>query len=586
MEKSLEKIRHSFAHILAMAVMDLFKNVKLGIGPVIENGFYYDFDLPTSLKPEDLEKIEKKMRELIDKDLKFKKELISISEARSLFKDQPYKLELIRDLEKEGEKKVSIYRTNGFVDLCKGPHVKSTKELKVFKLLKVSGAYWKGDEKRPMLQRVYGVAFQTEKELDEFLKIQEEAKERDHIKLGAELELFAISEEVGQGLILWLPKGAILRQVMEDFIIQKYFENGYQLVRTPHIGSESLFSISGHLEHYKENMYAPIKIDKEKYYLKPMNCPFHLIIYKTSLKSYRDLPIRYAELGTVYRYEKSGVLHGLTRVRGFTQDDGHIICREDQLEKEIESAIKLTKEILETFGFSEFKVALSVRDPKNKAKYLGSDKMWSLAEKALAKGIKKVGWKFEREEGEAVFYGPKMDIKVKDALKREWQISTLQVDFNLPERFDIFYIDKNGRKSRPFMLHRALLGSLERFTGLLIEHFKGAFPTWLAPVQIKILPISDKYNSFAKKIGKRLKEENLRIEIDKRKESIGKKIREAELLKTPYMIIVGEKEKKRSEGKKEEYWISVRSYKKGELGMMRFSKFVEKVKKEIEKKVI
>jgi len=574
----LNKIRHSLSHIMAAAVQEIFSNVKFGIGPAIENGFYYDFDFKPPISEENLLKIEKRVKELLKQNVVFKRKLISKTEAKKLFKNQPYKLELIKDLP---AKQITIYQSGNFIDLCAGPHVKNTKEIdpEAFKLIKIAGAYWKGDEKNPMLTRIYGLAFETKKELLNYIQKQAEAEKRNHVILGQKLELFMISGEVGQGLPLWLPKGALIRQILEDFIIQKYLKNGYDIVRTPHIGNEKLFSISGHLTNYKESMYAPIEIDEEKYYLKPMNCPMHLMIYKNTPKSYRDLPVRYTELGTVYRYEKSGVLHGLTRVRGFTQDDGHIICRLDQLEEEIGKAIKLTKEVLETFGFAEFRVALSVRDPKNKKKYLGSDKMWKMAEEKLEKGIKNAGWDFKREEGEAVFYGPKMDIKIKDSLGREWQISTLQVDFNLPERFDINFINEKSQKERPFMLHRALLGSLERFFGLLIEHYAGALPLWLSPVQIKIINIGAAHQKYAQELHSRLLINDIRANLSDENLTVSKRIREAEIQKIPYILVVGDKEVTNKT-------INVRHYRRGQEGEIKLEKFLEKIKKEITDKLI
>lgn len=574
----LNKIRHSLSHIMAAAVQEMFPGVKFGIGPAIENGFYYDFDSKPPISEEDLLKIEKRVKELLKQNVVFKRKLISKTEAKKLFKNQPYKLELIKDLP---AKQITIYQSGNFIDLCAGPHVKNTKEIdpEAFKLIKIAGAYWKGDEKNPMLTRIYGLAFETKKELLDYIQKQAEAEKRNHVILGQKLELFMISGEVGQGLPLWLPKGALIRQILEDFIIQKYLKNGYDIVRTPHIGSEKLFSISGHLTNYKESMYAPIEIDEEKYYLKPMNCPMHLMIYKNTPKSYRDLPVRYTELGTVYRYEKSGVLHGLTRVRGFTQDDGHIICRLDQLEEEIGKAIKLTKEVLETFGFAEFRVALSVRDPKNKKKYLGSEKMWKMAEEKLEKGIKNASWDFKREEGEAVFYGPKMDIKIKDSLGREWQISTLQVDFNLPERFDINFINEKSQKERPFMLHRALLGSLERFFGLLIEHYAGALPLWLSPVQIKIINIGAAHQKYAQELHSRLLINDIRANLSDENLTVSKRIREAEIQKIPYILVVGDKELANKT-------VNIRHYRRGQEGEIKLEKFLEKIKKEITDKLI
>jgi len=585
--KDINKKRHSLSHLLAMAVLEKFPRAKLGIGPTIENGFYYDFD-GIKISDEDLPKLEKAMLELIAQDLKFIKKNITTAEAKKIFsakggsalggKNQPYKLELIKELIKN-KKSITIYKSGDFTDLCAGPHVKSTKEINPegFKLVKTAGAYWRGSEKNKMLTRIYGLAFETKKDLEDYLKLQEEAEKRDHRKIGKDLELFIIDETVGQGLPLWLPRGAIMRQVMEDFVLKEYLKNGYQLVRTPHIGSEKLFGISGHLDFYKESMYAPVEIENEKYYLKPMNCPMHIRIYQNSPKSYRDLPVRYTELGTVYRYEKSGTLHGLIRVRGFTQDDGHILCREDQLGEEIFRAVKLTKHILESFGFRNFKVALSVRDLKNKKKYLGNDKDWKKSEEALIKGIKEAGWNYEREEGEAVFYGPKMDIKTTDAIGREWQISTLQVDFNLPKKFDVFYTDKDGKKKQVFMLHRALLGSLERFVGILIEHYAGAFPVWLSPVQTRILPVSEKFNDYAEKILEELKNADVRTEIGESNETLGKRIRSAELQKIPYILVVGEKEKQAGT-------VAVRERGKGDLGAIPLKNFIEKIKKEISEK--
>jgi threonyl-tRNA synthetase len=552
-EQRLETMRHSLSHVLAQAVLQLYPKAKLGIGPAIENGFYYDFDLgKDSFKPEDLPKIEKVMKKIIQENQKFEKYERSIKESLEYIKKkkQPYKLEMAQDLKQGGAKKLSFYRMvdkagkKRFVDLCAGPHVKSTKELGAFKLTKIAGAYWKGDEKNKMMQRIYGVAFKNKEELEKYLKQLEEAENRDHRKIGQEQELFMISESVGQGLVLWMPKGATLRRIIENFVLDEYVKNGYQVLYTPHIGNERLFATSGHLSFYKEGMYSPMDIDGEDYYVKPMNCPFHVMIYKNSLKSYRDLPIRYTELGTVYRYERSGTLHGLLRVRGFTQDDGHIICRPDQLEDEIIKALKLTKYVLETFGFREFKVALSVRDPRNKKKYLGKDASWTHAEQALEKGVKAVGWKAEREEGEAVFYGPKVDVKVKDVIGREWQVSTLQVDFNLPSRFKMTYVDKDSGKKEPFMLHRALLGSLERFVGVLIENYAGAFPVWLAPVQVQIIPVGQDYLKSAQKLADELKQEGIRVWVDDLNETVSYRVRKGEKQKIPYILVVGEKEVK------------------------------------------
>jgi threonyl-tRNA synthetase len=590
--KQLSTMRHSCSHLMALAVKELYPRVKFGIGPAIENGFYYDFDFSkvnSKLqipKLEDLPKIEKKMRQLAKKNLKFEKKEMAIKEAKKIFKDQPYKLELIEDIKKESGIRnqesrnklcVTCYVLRDFTDLCKGPLLNSTSQINAFKLTRLAGAYWKGDEKNPMLTRIYGLAFPSQEELDNYLKLQEQAEARDHRKLGQELDLFSLQEEFGAGLPLWHPKGALLRYLIEQFILKEYLKRGYQLVQTPHIAKLNLFKTSGHWDFYRENIYSPIKIDDEEYIVKPMNCPGHILIYKSQMRSYRDLPIRYTELGTVYRYERSGVLHGLTRVRGFTQDDAHIICTQEQLEKELIEAIKLTKFILKTFGFKNFKVALSVRDPKNKKKYLGDDKIWALAENALAKAIEKQRWTYQREEGEAVFYGPKMDVKVADSLSREWQVSTLQVDFNLPEKFNITYIDKGGKKKRPIMLHRALLGSLERFIGLLIEHYAGAFPVWLSPVQVYIIPVGRAHIKPSQKLAKELETNGIRCQIDDLNETVSYKIRKSEKLKIPYILVIGDKEAK---GKT----LNVRLRGQKKIFKITKKQFIERVKENIEKK--
>lgn len=589
MPKSLkiEIIRHSLAHILAIAVQKLYPEVKFGIGPVIENGFYYDFELPSSLSSEDLPKIEREMRRLIKKGLKFEKEELSFEQAIKLFKKlkQPYKVELIRDLKKEAKidksasKKVAVYKTGDFIDLCRGPHVSSTKEIEpdVFKLTKTAGAYWKGNEKNKMLARIYGVAFESKKELDDYQVKQKEAKKRDHRLIGQKLELFMFDEEVGQGLPLWLPKGAFIRHKILEFAFNTYLEKGYQPVSTPHIASEELWSHSGHLGFYKEEMYGSFGIDDKQYRLKPMNCPLHVKMYNHRPRSYRELPLRWTEMGTVYRYEKSGVLHGLTRVRGFTQDDAHIICSPEQLHQELVEALKLTLYILKTFSFKDFEMVLSVRN-KDKGKFIGSDKGWEQAESALKEALAEVGFKdFILDVGGAIFYGPKIDIKVADSLDRMWQLSTIQFDFNLPGRFKMKYIGKDGKEHEPYMIHRALLGSLERFMGIYIEHTGGAFPAWLAPVQAQIIPVSEKFNKYAKQIVELLKKEDIRVEVNDSDETLGKKIREGETQKIPYLLIVGEKEEKAKT-------IAVRQRKKGDLGAMKVEKFIKKIKEEIEEK--
>jgi threonyl-tRNA synthetase len=592
----LYKIRHSLAHLLATAVLYIDPKAKFGIGPVIENGFYYDILFSKKIDENILSVLEEKIKELIQKDIKFEKEKISIDKALRLFKklNQPFKIELLKDLKKYGTtnydeiieiklkkkkpkkiKEVTIYKSDIFIDLCEGGHVKKASEIPIdgFKLTKLAGAYWRGDEKKPMLTRIYGLAFLSKEELEEYLRKQEEARRRDHRRLGEELKLFTTNENIGAGLILWLPKGGIIRQIIQDFLIETYKNNGYQLVFTPHIARKNLFEISGHLSFYKENMYAPINIEGEEYYLKPMNCPFHLMIYKAWPKSYKDLPIRYAELGTVYRYERSGTLSGLTRVRGFTQDDGHILCREDQLEEEIIKCVNLVKYVLEKFGFKEFFVDLSIWDPTRKKEYLGSNKDWNFAINSLKKAVESVGWNYKVMKGEAAFYGPKIDIKVKDVLDREWQISTIQLDFNLPKRFEIKYIDKDGKEKYPFMIHRALLGSIERFFGLLIEYYAGDFPLWLAPVQIAILPIKDSNLNYSKQIYEKLKKD-FRVEIWEPDETLSKRILNAEKEKIPYMVIIGDKEEK-------ENTIAVRKHKEGDLGSMKLEEFIERLKKEV-----
>ena len=577
--KNLEKIRHSLSHIMAMAVKKLFPDAILGIGPTIENGFYYDFDLTSKITETDLVKIEKEMRKILKQNIRFNKEEESFEEAERLFKNEPYKLDIISDLKESGEKNVTIYSSGEFTDLCKGPHIDSTKEISIdgFKLTKLAGAYWKGSENNAQLQRIYAVAFESKEKLDIFLKLQEEIEKRDHRLLGQKLDLFHIDDEVGPGLVLWHPKGALLKRIIETYVLDRYLEEGYQLVNTPHIARLGLWKTSGHTNFYKDGMFPAFhmeEIDKQEkgdYQLKPMNCPFHMKIYKSSLKSYRDLPIRYTELGMVYRYEKSGTLHGLVRVRGFTQDDAHIFCSDkNQLLSEIKNIIKLTKEILGKFDFNDYSVKLSVRDPENTKKYLGSEDGWRDAESMLEKALKEEKWKYERDEGEAVFYGPKIDIKVKDDLGRMWQISTIQIDFNLPEKFELSYINEKGEKERPFVIHRALLGSLERFMGILIEHYGGNFPVWLAPVQVQIIPISDKHIEYAKQISDELKENGYRVEISDKNVTIGKKIREAEMNKIPYVFVVGDEEIKNKS-------VRVRERSKGDIGEKKLKDFIKEL---------
>ncbi len=547
----LYKIRHSTAHVMAQAVLEMFPDAKYSIGPAIDDGFYYDFDLPRSLTPQDLEAIEKRMREIVHGNHPFIKKIISAEEARQIFKDQPYKLELIDGLEKGGtdehgnplteKPEISIYIHDKFVDLCRGPHVENTSQINpdAIKLISVAGAYWRGDEKNPMLQRIYGTAWETAEELNQYLWRLEEAKKRDHRRLGKELGLFSSNPEVGGGLILWHPKGALVRHLAEDYCKKEHLSHGYDLVYTPHIGKSELWQISGHLAWYKENMYSPIDIEGEEYYLKPMNCPFHIMIYKSQIHSYRDLPIRMAEWGTVYRFERSGVLHGLMRVRGFTQDDAHLFCRPDQMPDEIDRVLNFCLHILQKFGMKDFHAYLSTRDPDKSA---GETEKWEDATNALQAALDRAGLSYDVDPGGAAFYGPKIDLKMIDALGREWQLSTIQFDFNLPERFDLTYIGEDGKAYRPYMIHRALLGSMERFMGVLIEHYGGAFPVWLAPVQAVLIPIADRHIAYANSIAQTLKERGLRVEVDDRGERMNAKIRDAQNQKIPYMLVVGDKE--------------------------------------------
>ncbi|OQA89859.1 MAG: Threonine--tRNA ligase 1 [Elusimicrobia bacterium ADurb.Bin231] len=532
----LETLRHSTSHVMAQAVCDLFPGTKIAIGPAIDDGFYYDFDTPQNFVPEDLVKIENRMKEIISGDHKFVRSEIPKKEALEYFQklNEPYKIELINDLV---DGTISFYKHDTFTDLCRGPHLESTGKIKYFKLLSIAGAYWRGSEKNKMLQRIYGTVFNTKEELAEYLKRLEEAKKRDHRTLGKALDLFSIQDEVGPGLVLWHPKGARIRVIVEDYWRSKHLSSGYDLIFTPHIGLGKLWETSGHLDFYKENMYSPMDVDGQDFYVKPMNCPFHIMIYKSRLYSYRDLPLRWAELGTVYRYEKSGVLHGLLRVRGFTQDDAHIICAPEQMPEEIRRVLKFCINTLNAFGFRDFNFYLATK-PKEKS--VGDDKMWNDAIKALEEAIKAENLLCTVDEGGGAFYGPKIDIKIKDALNREWQCSTIQFDFNEPERFDMTYMDQSGKRVRPYMIHRALLGSLERFLGVLIEHYGGAFPFWLAPVQIKILTITDAQNKYADKVRDALS--GYRVEMDLRNEKLGLKIREAQMEKIPYIIVLGDKE--------------------------------------------
>ena len=534
-EAKLETMRHSASHVMAEAVLSIFPEARFGIGPAIENGFYYDFDLPRSLTAEDLPIIEKKMSEIVAADLPFARDDVTRAEARRIFANQPYKLELIEEIPDE---KVSVYRQGAFVDLCRGPRVKSTGEIKAFKLLNVAGAYWRGDEKRPMLQRIYGVAFDTEKALAEYMKMLEETARRDHRKLGAELDLFSLHEEAGAGLVHWHPNGAVIRRVIEDFWKEEHARRGYDLVYTPHIAKVGLWQKSGHWEFYREDMYSPMKIDEQEYVLKPMNCLGHILIYKTRLRSYRELPLRYAELGTVYRYERSGVLHGLSRVRGFTQDDAHIFCRFDQLEDEVVGVVDLACFMMRNFGFEKYQVYLATQPEK----YAGTNELWDEATETLKRALARLNMEYEVDPGGGVFYGPKIDIKLEDALGRAWQGPTTQVDFNLPQRFDVTYIGEDSREHQVAMVHRTVLGSMERFLASLIEHYAGAFPVWLAPVQVTVIPVADRHLEYAHQIEAELRNESVRVKVDGRSERMNLKIRQAQLEKVPYMLVVGDKE--------------------------------------------
>ncbi|MBN4078054.1 threonine--tRNA ligase [Nitrospina gracilis] len=571
----LETIRHSCAHLMAQAVQELFPGTQVTIGPVIEDGFFYDFSRKEAFVPEDLEKIEKRMKELAAADTPIVRSEISREEAIKKFSDmgETFKVEIIEGI--DPNEPISLYTQGDWGDLCGGPHVESTKKIKAFKLLNTSSAYWRGDERNPVLQRIYGTAWNTEKELRVYLKRLEEAKKRDHRKLGKELDLFSVSDEVGPGLILWHPKGARIRHLMEDFWKKEHFKHGYEMVISPHTAKIDLWETSGHTEFYKDNMFSNMDVEGREYVLKPMNCPFHIQIYKTKLRSYRDLPIRFAELGTVYRYERSGVLHGLLRVRGFTQDDAHLFCRPSQIEEEITKILDLILYILQSFGFHEYKIYLSTRPEK----YVGSDEGWESATKALETALNNKKLDFEVDPGEGVFYGPKIDIKIKDSLNRYWQVSTVQVDFNLPEKFDISYIEEDGQRHQPIMLHRALMGSLERFFGCLIEHYAGAFPLWLAPVQVVLLPITDNHADYADKIAQQLEESGVRVEKDLRNEKIGFKIREAQLQKIPYMIVLGDKEVESST-------LGVRRRRSKETRTLDLKTFLDEVNEAVENRTI
>ncbi|MEW6584987.1 MAG: threonine--tRNA ligase [Nitrospirota bacterium] len=529
--------RHSTSHVMAHAVKELFPDAKLAIGPAIEDGFYYDFDIDRPFTPEDIEAIEKKMKEIAGQNNSFVRRLVKRDEAVELFRKmgEDYKVELLGEI---SDDEVSLYEEGGFVDLCRGPHVESTGQIKAFKLLSIAGAYWRGDEKNKMLQRIYGTSFTKEKDLKDYLNFLEEVKKRDHRKLGRDLDLFSTGDEIGAGLIIWHPNGALIRRTIEDFWMNEHYKAGYKNLYTPHIAKLDLWKTSGHLDFYRENMYSPMEIEGVDYEIKPMNCPFHIHVYKSSLRSYKELPIRYAELGTVYRYERSGVLHGLLRVRGFTQDDAHIFCREDQIEDEVLNVLDFTLFILKTFGFEQYDVYLSTRP----GKYVGTPDSWERSTNALKRALDIKGLLYEVDPGEGVFYGPKIDIKVKDSLNRQWQCSTIQVDFNNPERFEMGYRGNDGKEHRPIMIHRALMGSLERFFGVLIEHYAGAFPVWLAPTQVAVLTIAERHSDYAQALMERFRGDGIRTEADLENEKIGYKIRKATIMKVPYLVIIGDKE--------------------------------------------
>ncbi|MDD4875657.1 MAG: threonine--tRNA ligase [Dehalococcoidales bacterium] len=566
-DNKLEILRHSAAHVMAEAVQSIFPDAKFAIGPAIENGFYYDFDLPRSLTTDDLSLIETKMNEIIASNTQFIEEEITKDEARLQFADQPYKLELINEIPDE---KVHLYRQGSFVDLCRGPHVDSTGEIKAFKLISVAGAYWRGDENLPMLQRIYGVAFTTRKALRDHLNKLDEVARSDHRKLGRELDFFSIHEDAGPGLVHWHPKGAVVRRVIEDFWKDEHVKRGYDIVYTPHIAKVNLWQTSGHWEFYRENMYSPMEIDEQEYVIKPMNCAGHILIYKTALHSYRELPIRYAELGTVYRYERSGALHGLSRVRGFTQDDAHIFCRFDQLEDEVAGVLDFALFMINTFGFTDYQLLLSTRPDK----YAGTLQLWEEATETLRKALERLKLNYEVDPGEGVFYGPKIDIKFRDAVGRAWQGPTIQVDFNLPQRFNVTYIGEDSQEHQIVMVHRTVLGSMERFFASLIEHYGGAFPVWLAPIQVIVIPVADRHLDYAHKLEIELKSQGIRVKVDVRSETMNHKIRQAQLDKIPYMLIVGDKELNSAT-------VSVRLRNGEQLSAQPFGDFVEVIKKVI-----
>ncbi|UCF69488.1 MAG: threonine--tRNA ligase [Acidobacteriota bacterium] len=567
---ALEILRHSTSHVMAQAVKELFPDTKIAQGPAIEDGFYYDFRRDEPFTDEDLEQIEQRMREIVERNLQIRRHEVAKAVAERMFEQEqePYKLYFVR--EKSGPV-ASYYEQGGFRDFCRGPHVPSTGRLGAFKLLRTAGAYWLGSEQNEMLWRIYGTAFATEQELDAYLQQLEEARKRDHRRLGKELDLFSVQEVAGSGLVFWHPNGTIVRHEIESFLREELTRRGYVFVTTPHIARDQLFRVSGHYDYYRENMYTLRTADDEELVLKPMNCPGHVMIYDAGLRSYRDLPIRMAEYGTVYRYERSGTLAGLFRVRGFTQDDAHIFCRPDQIVEEIDGCLELVEAVFRRFGFEDFRFELSVRDPGNAEKYAGTDEEWNAAEAALVTALDRRHLTYQRYEGEAVFYGPKIDVKVVDAIGRPWQLSTVQFDFNLPRRFDIAFVDQDGQRKQPYMVHRAIYGSIERFFGILIEHFGGYFPVWLAPVQARVLPVSEKVSEYAESVLCRLQQAGLRAECDRSPDKVGAKIRNAELAKVPYMLVVGPREADSDA-------VSLRIHQQGDQGSVAVDAFIERAR--------
>jgi len=570
--ESLEVFRHSSAHLLAAAVLELFPETKLGHGPATENGFFYDFFRPTQFTPEDLQKLEKKMQELVQQNLPYAREFLPREQGLEEFKKDGdfMKCHFIEQFTKPDEK-ISIYRTGKFTDFCRGPHIPSTGKIKAFKLFNVAGAYWLGKEGNPQLQRIYGTSFYSQKGLDEYLKQQEETKKRDHRVLGQQLDLFSIQELAGPGLIFWHPKGGIIRKEMEDWMREEYIKRGYSLVYTPHVARRQLWQTSGHEGYYAENMFDLMELDDAEYRMKPMNCPFHILIYKDSLKSYRDLPVRLGELGTVYRYERSGVMHGLLRVRGFTQDDAHIFCTPEQIEGEVNGCIDFALDVLKDFGFDKFQVELSTWDPNDRKNFVGSEEQWNMSTGLLETVLKKRGIDYKTIPGEAAFYGPKIDVKLVDAIGRLWQLSTVQFDFNLPQRFDLEYVSEDGSRKQPLMVHRALYGSVERFFGVLIEHYAGAFPVWLSPVQAVMIPIAERHVEYANKVAAQLKAAGVRVHVDGRNEKMNSKIREHAMQKVPFLLVVGDKES--AAGR-----VNVRTRGSEKTADMLATEFVEKIK--------